>query len=66
MTVGERTKLFLVKNKVNQKDVARGVGLTEDKLCQALNGNRKLSADEFESIINYLGVSADEIMGVNI
>ena len=62
MTVGERLKLFLVKSKISQKDVANGVGLTEDKLCLALNGNRKLSADEFEAIINYLGISADEVI----
>jgi len=64
MTVGEKVKIFLVMKKVSQKDVANGVGLTEDKLCLALNGNRKLSADEFEAIINYLGVSADEIIKV--
>ena len=59
MTAAEKIKLYLVEHKVKQTDVSSGTGIDKDKLCLALNGKRKLSTDEFSSIVSFLGVSAD-------
>ena len=59
MTTGEKIKLYLVEHKIKQTDISAGIGMDKDKLCMALNGKRKLSTDEFGSIVTFLGVSAD-------
>lgn len=39
--------------------VARNAGMTKVALSESLRGNRRLTADEYVSICNALGVSAD-------
>ena len=59
MKVGERIKLFLVKNKISQKSLSEATGISRDKLSLSLNGERGLKPEELELIIYVLNVSPD-------
>ncbi len=59
MNVSERIKIYLVANKITQKELSEKTGIARDKISQSLNNNRKLDTEEFEKIISALGVSAD-------
>ncbi len=59
MCLAKRIKLYLVENDMTQKWLANKIGMDNDKLCMTLNGNRKMSAEEFAKIIVALQVPAE-------
>lgn len=59
MCVSRRIKVYLTEKGIQQKWLATEIGLDPDKLCQTLNGKRKLEAEELSKIVFALNVSAD-------
>lgn len=57
--IGKNIKLYLIHHDIKQRTVADRIDLDYDKLCQSLNGKRKLDVEEFAKIVRVLGVSAD-------
>lgn len=59
MTVAKRIKNYLVEHDISQTWLSQRTAIPLPKLNLALNGNRKLQIEEFESIISVLNVPAD-------
>lgn len=59
MEVGLKIKKYLEENGISQVYVARECHMTTAKLNLALNGNRRLTFDEYEVICGVLGVNTD-------
>jgi len=55
-------KEYIDKQGIKKKHVAEKAGMTENALHLALNGKRKLLADEYVSICRALGVSYDRFI----
>lgn len=56
MKVYEKIKKYMEENGIKQNYVSEKTGIPENTLSSTLNGKRKLSADEFFSIILALGI----------
>lgn len=59
MTVGGKIKQYLQDNGISQTHVAEKIGMTRLKMNQALNGNRKVYAEELLAICKVLNVSPE-------
>lgn len=56
MKVYEKIKTYIEENGIKQNYLSEKTGIPENTLSIILNGKRRLSADEFVSIILVLGV----------
>lgn len=54
MEIGEKIRLYLVKNKISQSWLSEEAKIALPKLNMSLNGKRKLTADEFMKICKVL------------
>lgn len=61
MKVCDRLKLYITRNGIKQKVIAKKSGLTENQISQILNGKRGISADEFEIICNAMNANPNDI-----
>lgn len=59
MDVGIKIKKYLEENGISQAHIGKKAGLNLTKLNLALNGNRKLSLEEYALICGALGVNTD-------
>ncbi len=59
MSVGKKIKLYLVENGISQKWLSEKTNIALPKLNASLNGERKISVDEFANILNALNVDAN-------
>ena len=57
--LAENIRKYIEDNNMNQTAIGRKAGLTKQAMSSAMNGKRKLSADEYIGICRVLGVSAD-------
>lgn len=55
-------KKYLEENGITQIFISRKTGIEASKLSLALNGDRKLTLDEYALICGVLGVSADKFL----
>ncbi|MCX7843235.1 MAG: helix-turn-helix domain-containing protein [Clostridia bacterium] len=62
MRVVDKIKIYLVKEHISQKELSEKTGIPQPKLSMSLNGTRKLTVDEFETIVNALSISANEFI----
>ena len=62
MTIATRIKLYLIQNKVSQNWLSAEAKIASPKLNASLNNKRKLSVEEYESIVIALGVEPNEFM----
>lgn len=62
MSVGKQIRLYLAEKGISQTWVSEQARIALPKLNASLNDNRKLSADEFASIVNVLNVDANTFM----
>lgn len=58
MEIGMKIKKYLQENGISQRFLSRKTGIASSKLNLALNGNRRLTFDEYELICGALGVDA--------
>lgn len=56
MSVAEKLKKYLDERGIRTSFVAEKAGMNAELLQRSLNGNRKLTADEFASICFVLGL----------
>lgn len=59
MEVGLKIKEYLSENGISQAFVSREANIPTAKLNLALNGNRKLTFEEYELICGVLGLNTD-------
>ena len=59
MDVGIKIKKYLEENGISQAHIGKKAGLNLTKLNLALNGNRKLSLEEYALICGVLRVNTD-------
>lgn len=59
MEVGLKIKMYLEKNGLSQVFLSRETQINKVKLNLALNGNRRLTFEEYETICGVLGVNTD-------
>lgn len=59
MLVGKKIKLYLTDKGISQTWLSEKTDIALPKLNASLNGTRKLSIDEFASILNALNVDAN-------
>lgn len=59
MEVGLKVKKYLEKNGISQAHISRETMIDSVKLNLALNGNRRLTFDEYALICGALGVNTD-------
>lgn len=57
--VYQNIKRYLEDNKINQTAIGQKIGLSKQIMSNAMNGKRKLSADEYLNLCKVLGVPAD-------
>lgn len=62
MCVGQKIKAYIEKNGLKQSYIADAVGMPVTKLNLSLNGNRRLTFDEYELICGVLGVGTDKFI----
>lgn len=62
MTIGEKIKEYTLKNNIQQTWLSIETKIPLPKLNLALNGNRRLTFDEYEIICGVLGVGVDEFL----
>ena len=55
-------KRELKNRKISQRTLANELHMDTSTLCRKLNGNRTMYVDEFASICQRLGLSADSIL----
>lgn len=65
MCVSSRIKKYLEDNGISQTFVADRSGIPVVKLNQSLNGNRKISIDEYAAICGALSVSVNKFITAN-
>lgn len=63
MSVGKLIKLYLVQNNIPQASVAKKSNMTSSQLCSCLNETRKISIEEYDSLMNALGLPVDAFIG---
>lgn len=54
LEVGKKIKLLLVKNDINQNQVAKFLGVSDSLFSDKLNGKVKITVDELYNILHYL------------
>lgn len=54
LEVGKNIKLLLVKNDINQNQVAKFLGVSDSLFSDKLNGKVKITVDELYNILFYL------------
>lgn len=59
MSIADRIKIFLVENKISQYWLSEETKIALPKLNASLNNKRKISAEEYQSIIIALNVDAN-------
>lgn len=62
MCVGERIKAYMNEKGIKQVFVSQKTGISKEKLCSSLNGNRKLQFEEYELICGALEVNTDKFI----
>ncbi len=60
--LGERIRNYLKENRYTQAFIARKTGIRPDKLSASLNGNRRFTFSEYETICWALGVNTDKFL----
>lgn len=55
-------KKYLKDNGITQAFLSRRTKIEQSKLCLALNGERRLSLDEYAVICGVLGVNTDKFL----
>lgn len=59
MSISSKIHLYLVQNKISQTWLSEKAGIALPKLNASLKEKRKLAVDEYEKIVNALGVDAN-------
>ena len=59
MEIGLKIKSYLNSNGIKQSYISNITGIPMSKLSSSLNGNRKLTLDEYELICGALNVGTD-------
>lgn len=54
--VHDRIKRYIVENDVKQVDLAKAIGISKQLLSNKLRGECRITAEEYMSICDYLGV----------
>lgn len=62
MRVFERVKQYIDKNGITQRELSERTNIPETTLSLILRGGRKFECDEFELIVQALGVPASEFI----
>lgn len=62
MCVGQKIKTYLDDNGITQTFVSKKTGIDMPKLNLALNGNRRMTFQEYELICGALGVGTDRFL----
>lgn len=62
MEVGEKIKQYLLDNGISQAFISRKTGINAVKLNLSLNGERRLTFDEYEKICGALKVNTDKFL----
>lgn len=62
MDVGLKIKKYLEDNGISQTFLSRKTGISLPKVNLALNGNRRLTFEEYESICWALNVNTDKFL----
>ncbi len=65
MSVGKQIRMYLIDNGISQTWLSEQSKIALPKLNASLKENRKLSADEFVSIVNVLNVDANTFVNKN-
>ena len=60
--VGLKIKEYMEKKGINQSEIADMVGIPRPKLNKMLNGEQKISLDDYELICGALGVGVEEFL----
>jgi len=58
----EGLRLYMAKERISQRSVSKMTDIAPPKLSMALNGTRKMTLDEFGSIVRALNVPADNFI----
>lgn len=58
LELGKKIKVFLVENNINQKTLAKYLNISDSLLSDKLNGNVKLSPEEFYSALIFFNSEA--------
>ena len=66
MDVGMKIKEYISGKGIAQAALGRQTGIDTVKLCLSLNGERKLTLEEYVLICNALGVKADYFLEKNV
>ncbi len=61
-SVGLKIKEYMEEKGINQSEIADMVGIPRPKLNKMLNGEQKISLDDYELICGALGVGVDEFL----
>lgn len=62
LEVGQKIKAYLEANGISQKFLSEKTGIDTPKLNLALNGKRKLTFPEYETVCWALGVNTDKFL----
>ncbi|MCC0669288.1 MULTISPECIES: HTH domain-containing protein [unclassified Clostridioides] len=62
MDISRRLKKYLIANKISEKSLSEVTGISRTKLKSSLDGDRKLSFDEFELILIAIDEPADKFV----
>lgn len=62
MEVGAKIKEYMTSNGISQAHISRKTGIPLPKLNLALNGNRRLTFEEYELICGAFGVGCDAFL----
>lgn len=65
MSVGKQIRMYLIDKGISQTWLSEQSKIALPKLNASLKENRKLSADEFVSILNVLNVDANTFVNKN-
>lgn len=61
-SVGLKIKEYMEKKGINQSKIADMAGIPRPKLNKMLNGEQKISLDDYELICGALGVGVEEFL----
>ena len=65
MSIGKKIKLYLIENGISQTWLSEKTNIALPKLNASLNGDRKISVDEFAEILFALNVDANLFIKIN-
>lgn len=65
MNVGDKIKAYIDDIGMKQNRLAKLSNMTENALCLSLNGNRKLTVEEYVAICNALGIGYGSFLDDN-